>query len=97
MYQGIQAGVPAIRIVLKFTEGRDEAFSSKKLKRKWRNGKVTHIQIYCKCRGIEEGPMIECEECKEWFHQDCCDVPQAFFSKSEDLQWTCMDCYEKHM
>lgn len=29
MYQGVQAGVPEIRIVLKFTEGRDEAFQLK--------------------------------------------------------------------
>ena len=77
--------------------GEMKPFSSKKVKRRWRNGKVTHIQIYCKCRGIEDGPMTECEECKEWFHKECCDVPEVFFSKSEDLQWTCMDCYGKHM
>ena len=41
--------------------------------------------------------MIECEECKEWLHKECCEVPQVFFSKSEDLQWTCMNCYGKHM
>ena len=43
---------------------------------------------FCKCREIEEGPMIECEECKEWFHKEYCDVPQGlgFFSKSENLQ-----------
>ena len=63
-------------------------FSSKKLTRRWRNSKVTHIKIYCKYRGIEEGLIVECEECKEWFHKECCDVPQVLFSKSEDLQWT---------
>ena len=31
MYQGIQAGVPEIRIVLKFREGRDEAFQLKEV------------------------------------------------------------------
>ena len=83
--------------------GEMKPFSSKKVKGRWINGKVTHIQIYCKCTETEEGPMIECEECeeceecKEWFHKKCCDVPQVFFSKSKNLQLTCMDCYGKHM
>ena len=76
--------------------GEMKPFISKKVRR-WRNGKVTHIKIYHKCRGIEEGPMIKCEECKKWFHKECCDVPEVFFSKSKDLQWTCMDCYGKPM
>ena len=33
MYQGVQAGVPEIRIVVKFTEGRDEAFQLKVVKK----------------------------------------------------------------
>ena len=68
--------------------GEMKPFSSKKLTRRWRNSKFTHIKIYCKYRGIEEGLIVECEECKEWFHKECCDVPQVLFSKSEDLQWT---------
>ncbi len=97
MYQGIQAGVPEIRIVLSLERGEMKPFSSKKVKRRWRNSKATHIQIYCKCRGIEEGPIVECEECKEWFHKECLDVAQVLFSKSEDLWWTSMDRYRKHM
>lgn len=28
-------------------------------------------QIYCVCRNFELGTMIECESCKEWYHDSC--------------------------
>ena len=46
MYQGVQAGVPEIRIVLKFTEGRDEAFQLKEAEKeveKWQGHPHTDL------------------------------------------------------
>jgi hypothetical protein len=28
-------------------------------------------QLYCVCRGPNEGFMIMCDKCDEWFHGDC--------------------------
>lgn len=33
-------------------------------------------QIYCVCRNFELGTMIECESCKEWYHDSCVNKPK---------------------
>ena len=33
--------------------------------------------VICTCRSIEDGNMVECEVCKEWFHQGCLIVPES--------------------
>ena len=93
----MQAGVPEIGIVLRFREGRDGAFQLKEGEREVEKRHAKSLIYRFTVSETEGGPMIECEECKEWFHKECCEVPQVFFSKSEDLQWTCMNCYGKHM
>ena len=84
-------------LIASIETGVMKPFSSRNQKRKWRAGKITHVPVYCKCREVEEGLMIECEGCSEWFHQKCCSVPDEYFSKTEDLQWTCMECHEKYI
>ncbi|KAI8987246.1 hypothetical protein BDF20DRAFT_909885 [Mycotypha africana] len=33
--------------------------------------------IYCICRRHEEGLMIECDSCHEWYHSACLKIPQS--------------------
>ena len=40
-----------------------KSFTAKQTRRKYRYHTVLHIDIYCKCRDIEEGLMIQCERC----------------------------------
>ena len=38
---------------------------------------INCIEIFCSCRMPMEGKMIECSECKEWYHLACgMDVPK---------------------
>ena len=46
---------------------------------------------YCKCRGPGYGEMIECENCKEWFHYDCVNMTVG----NEPNEWYCEDCIKK--
>ena len=49
----------------------------------WREGdkkrvkETVMLEIIGTCRSIEDGNMVECEACKEWFHQGCLTVPQS--------------------
>ena len=45
------------------------AFKARQVTRKWRYCNTVAIEVYCDCRGIEEGDMIECNKCKEWYHK----------------------------
>ena len=40
------------------------------------------LEIICTCRSIEDGNMVECDVCKEWFHQGCLTVPQSVWKKT---------------
>ena len=51
------------------------------------------IQVFCTCRmpelpGIE---MVECCQCKEWYHVPCIRVPQAAMEDKRVL-WFCDNC-----
>ena len=35
----------------------------------------TSAKIFCKCRLPENGRMIQCDACREWFHSQCVSVP----------------------
>jgi len=38
------------------------------------------VKLYCTCRSLSADNMIQCRECKEWFHQRCVDMDAAEFS-----------------
>ena len=46
------------------------------------------LLVYCKCRQPEEGKMIQCDCCAEWFHKDCIKVPE----QKSDCSWLCDNC-----
>ena len=49
-----------------------------------RKQKVGHLRnrvvipIFCECRQPESGRMVQCDQCQEWFHDDCVTVPDVF-------------------
>lgn len=45
-------------------------FPCRDSKRKRTNRRVL-LPVYCKCRMPEEGEMIQCNDCKEWYHREC--------------------------
>ena len=48
-------------------------------------------KVYCKCRKPSFGEMIECDQCKEWFHYECVDIDED--NVPED--WICEECEKK--
>ena len=53
----------------------------------------TTLQVYCSCRMPEqpECTMVECSQCKEWFHVDTCvTVPPQALGSGE--KWFCDLC-----
>ena len=50
------------------------------------------FRVYCKCRQPEEGRMIECEDCKEWYHEDCVEVPSVIWQTNSHISWICDSC-----
>ena len=50
------------------------------------------IPIYCTCRLIDDGTrMIECAQCREWYHVGCVDVEKKYITKLK-LDWFCESC-----
>ena len=48
-------------------------------------------KVHCICRKYSFGNMIECEECKEWFHFGCVDIDEDNVPK----EWICEECEKK--
>ena len=38
---------------------------------------ATQIQffVFCVCRQLKSGRMVACDLCKEWFHEECVEIP----------------------
>lgn len=49
-----------------------------------------HRQVFCICRKIEAGMMIECELCHEWYHYKCLKIARG--KVKEDDKYTCPIC-----
>lgn len=49
-----------------------------------------HRQVFCICRRIEAGMMIECELCHEWYHYKCLKIARG--KVKEDDKYTCPIC-----
>ena len=50
-----------------------------------------NVKVHCKCRLQEDGEMIKCEGCGEWFHKQCEDIPVAAWTE-ENFKWFCCTC-----
>jgi hypothetical protein len=50
--------------------------SEKRRKKKQKQARTVVPDVYCICRGVEEGLMIQCDGCDEWFHGICISVTQ---------------------
>ena len=55
------------------------------------DGDPPRQEIFCKCKRPSFGKMIECENCKEWFHYECVKIKEGY----EPREWYCEDCVEK--
>ena len=61
------------------------------LKKKW-SVRVTEgypILVYCSCRMLEVGDMIECSNCEEWFHVPSCSSPTQVALSDTTSLWFC--------
>ena len=71
-----------------------EPFPGEKLRRKKMVKETMILEIFCTCRSTQDGNMVECDICKEWFHQSCITVPQNVWEKLS-APWMCISCKEK--
>lgn len=59
-----------------------------KVSRSWDD--PTFREVFCICRRIEAGMMIECELCHEWYHGKCLKIARG--KVKEDDKYTCPIC-----
>ena len=59
-----------------------------KVSRSWED--PTFREVFCICRRIEAGLMIECELCHEWYHGKCLKIARG--KVKEDDKYTCPIC-----
>ena len=60
-----------------------------------RNKTVSVINVYCVCRLPDNGEerMMECGQCREWFHQTCMSIKTSvFLDKDASDAWKCQKC-----
>ena len=63
--------------------------------------KPDHVQVFCKC-SMPYNPdlfMVECGECKEWFHPECIGTSREDLDKNlknTDSEWFCDECVRTH-
>ena len=66
-------------------------FPSKVVRRRKKITRRDYIKIFCSCRTQEGGKMIECANCKEWFHEECVVVSKKVWQQP-DYKWSCENC-----
>ena len=83
-----------------FEEGEMLPFPLSSQPRRFRRRRVRKVQkvpVYCHCRlpwdrrDTSHGSLAQCRKCKEWFHEDCANIPQDVFVDRTFL-WCCRDC-----
>ena len=47
------------------------------------------IPVFCHCRLSEEGNMIECGQCSEWYHEKCENIDYEVW-ETEEIDWVCI-------
>ena len=52
------------------------------------------VDVYCTCRLPEQGRMVQCDSCHEWFHSGCIkkELPQGLWRKNSSVSWLCDLC-----
>jgi hypothetical protein len=68
-----------------------EPFPCTVMARRRRVRKMERIEIICLCRSIKFGKVVQCEVCKELFHQECLTV-QPIVLDNPRTQWICNLC-----
>ena len=59
--------------------------------RRHETSRTEMVKVFCKCRLQEEGKMICCDQCQEWYHSTCeLTVPASAWRG--DTTWTCTAC-----
>ncbi|OTA89831.1 hypothetical protein M434DRAFT_14341 [Hypoxylon sp. CO27-5] len=61
-----------------------------KVRRTWDINDPALVEVFCICRRIEAGMMIECELCHEWYHGKCLKIARG--KVKEDDKYTCPIC-----
>lgn len=55
-------------------------------------------KVYCICKKPfkeNDGPMICCNKCSEWFHQSCLGLKDSEFQKLKKRTYVCINCNEE--
>lgn len=76
------------------------------VKKRGRPPKVKNVEeeeevekLYCICRKPYDentsGKMIECTNCKEWFHLDCIGMSEKQFKEMKNEKYSCETCTKK--
>ena len=67
--------------------------TTRRRKHKHKNTISFKIPVYCICRQPDSGKMVECGQCKEWYHDDCIAVPKDVWKKRL-YSWICDKCHK---
>ena len=76
-----------------FPEGRKHRVG----RRRYRE-KSEVVSVYCVCRqpwarSVQScGALVQCSQCKEWFHQACEGIDKDVLMQSKDFLWFCSQC-----
>lgn len=67
---------------------RSRCFSRMKMSR--------NVYVYCKCRlpWDKQRKMVQCKRCKEWYHQECLNIPEDVFLDPTCI-WACKKCEQQ--
>ena len=76
------------RVISDFLQTKRKRYSVRKRS-------VVKYGVYCICRQLESGQMLQCCTCFEWFHDECVTVPEEVW-KDKKIKWICNKCSEEN-